>query len=69
MGQLKPEQSQDNVNVTLDPAEAVLRELTDKEFPCPVCGAGLPICISKRKNPIVPATCVVCSYSYVGKKE
>jgi hypothetical protein len=41
----------DNINVTLAPSEPVLGGLTEKEFPCPLCGAGLPILASKRQKP------------------
>ena len=58
MGELKPEQDQANVNVTLGPSGAGLTELGDKEFPCPLCGAGLPILASKRRKPY--CTCNVC---------
>ncbi len=58
MGELKPDQSQGNVNVTLDPLEAALQELNQKEFPCPLCGAGLPIRASKRRKPYF--TCNLC---------
>jgi hypothetical protein len=51
MGELKPDQSQGNVNVTLDPLWAGFPELIGKEFPCPMCGVGLPILISKTKKP------------------
>lgn len=47
-----------NVNVTLGRSEAVLGDLADKEFPCPLCGAGLPILPSKRKKPYF--TCNAC---------
>ena len=50
MGELKRHGSQGNVNVTLGSAPA-LGELGQKEFPCPLCGAGLPILASKRKKP------------------
>lgn len=40
-----------NVNVTLGQRDAVLGELEKKEFPCPLCGAGLPILTSKRGKP------------------
>jgi len=62
MGKLKPEQSQGNVNVTLDPVEGVFEELADKEFPCPLCGAGLPILLSKRKKPY--CTCNQCGVQF-----
>lgn len=58
MGELEPKDPQGNVNVTLSPLEAALKELTDKEFPCPLCGAGLPIRASKRKKPYF--TCNLC---------
>jgi hypothetical protein len=40
-----------NVNVTLGQPDAVHGELEKKEFPCPLCGAGLPILTSKRGKP------------------
>jgi DNA-directed RNA polymerase subunit RPC12/RpoP len=52
----KPEQG--NVNVTLGYSEAALGDLAEKEFPCPLCGAGLPILPSKRKKPYF--TCNAC---------
>ena len=58
MDKLKPEQSQTNVNVTLDPLEAALTEILGNEFPCPLCGAGLPIRTSKRRKPY--CTCNDC---------
>lgn len=58
MGELMPKQDQANVNVTLAPTEPVLGELGEKEFPCPLCGAGLPIRSSKRKKPYF--TCNLC---------
>jgi hypothetical protein len=58
MDKLRPEQSQANVNVTLDPLEAALAEILGNEFPCPLCGAGLPIRTSKRKKPY--CTCNDC---------
>jgi hypothetical protein len=51
MGELKPDQSQANVKVTLDPLWASFPEIFGKEFPCPLCTAGLPILISKTKKP------------------
>jgi hypothetical protein len=47
-----------NVNVTLGQPDAVLGELEKKEFPCPLCGAGLPILASKRGKPY--CICNVC---------
>jgi len=58
MGELKPDQTQSNVNVTLDPLDEVLAEILGDEFPCPLCGAGLPIRFSKRKKPY--CTCNDC---------
>jgi hypothetical protein len=58
MGELEAKIPQGNVNVTLSPLEAALQELTCKEFPCPLCGAGLPIRASKRKKPYF--TCNLC---------
>jgi hypothetical protein len=58
MGELKPDQSQGNVNVTLGPVEDALGEFANTEFPCPLCGAGLPIRASKRKKPY--CTCNLC---------
>lgn len=51
MGELKSDQSHDNVNVTLDPIEKALQQLLEMEFPCPLCGAGLQIRTSKSKKP------------------
>jgi hypothetical protein len=58
VGELKADQSQGNVNVTLGPPGAALGELGNKEFPCPLCGAGLPIRTSKRAKPY--CTCNLC---------
>jgi hypothetical protein len=58
MGELKPEKSQANVTLTLDPVGATLPEIIGKEFPCPVCGAGLPMLLSKTKKPY--CTCNSC---------
>jgi hypothetical protein len=51
MGKLGRTGSQGNVNVTLGSAGTALGELGGKEFPCPLCGAGLPILASKRTKP------------------
>jgi hypothetical protein len=40
-----------NVNVTLDSSESILGDLANREFPCPLCRAGLPILASKRRKP------------------
>jgi predicted RNA-binding Zn-ribbon protein involved in translation (DUF1610 family) len=58
MDKLKPKQSHTNVNVTLASSGTVLPEILGKEFPCPLCGAGLPILISKRSKPYF--TCNSC---------
>jgi DNA-directed RNA polymerase subunit RPC12/RpoP len=58
MGQLKTKGEQGNVNVTLDPAKAAPQELAGMEFPCPICGAGLPILPSITKKPY--CTCNQC---------
>jgi DNA-directed RNA polymerase subunit RPC12/RpoP len=58
MGELKRQGGQGNVNVTLAKAESVLGGLSEKEFPCPLCGAGLPILASKRNKPYI--TCNSC---------
>jgi hypothetical protein len=47
-----------NVNVTLGSSDALLEELEKREFPCPLCGAGLPIRTSKRRKPY--CTCNLC---------
>jgi len=58
MGELKAKEPRGNVNVTLDPSMSVLGKLGHKEFPCPLCGAGLPICASKKGKPY--CTCNLC---------
>ena len=58
MSELEPEKPQANVTLTLDPLGADLPGITGKEFPCPVCGAGLPILLSKTKKPY--CTCNSC---------
>jgi hypothetical protein len=58
MGELKPDQPQGNVNVTLDPLDEALAEILGDEFPCPLCGAGLPIRRTIRKKPY--CTCNDC---------
>ena len=58
MRQLNEKPVQGNVNVTLGNSEAVLGDLGEKEFPCPLCGVGLPILPSKRKKPYF--TCNAC---------
>jgi predicted RNA-binding Zn-ribbon protein involved in translation (DUF1610 family) len=51
MRELESKDPQGNVNVTLGSAGTVLGELGEKEFPCPLCGAGLPVLASKRNKP------------------
>jgi predicted RNA-binding Zn-ribbon protein involved in translation (DUF1610 family) len=51
MAQLRPDQALSNVTLTLDSLEAALTEILGSEFPCPLCGAGLPIRTSKNKKP------------------
>jgi hypothetical protein len=58
MGKLGPKNKLANINVTLDPLEDALGELCGKEFPCPLCGAGLPIQRSIRNKPY--CTCNLC---------
>jgi hypothetical protein len=49
---------QHNVNVTLAPSTSGLTEFEGKEFPCPLCGEGLPILASRRQKPY--CTCNNC---------
>jgi predicted RNA-binding Zn-ribbon protein involved in translation (DUF1610 family) len=58
MDKLTLKHSQANVNVTLAPLDEALAEILGNEFPCPLCGAGLPIRTSKRKKPY--CTCNDC---------
>ena len=58
MDKLMPKQGHTNVNVTLDLPRTGLDEILGKDFPCPLCGAGLPILISKRNKPY--CTCNSC---------
>jgi DNA-directed RNA polymerase subunit RPC12/RpoP len=58
MGELEPEQARSNVNVTLGTANDPRDVFADKEFPCPLCGCGLPILTSKRNKPYL--TCNFC---------
>lgn len=51
MGELGHKSGQSNVNVTLRSLEEALGDLVEREFPCPLCGAGLPILASKRRKP------------------
>jgi len=58
MGELEPRQASSNVNVTLGSSFDALEGLVGLEFPCPLCGAGLPILRSKRNKPY--CTCNSC---------
>jgi hypothetical protein len=58
MGQLEPKESSPNVNVTLGRSDGTQGILGGKEFPCPLCGSGLPILTSKRRKPYF--TCNFC---------
>lgn len=51
MDELTSGEQQGNINVTLDSNLVPLAELTGMEFPCPLCGTGLPILRSKRSKP------------------
>lgn len=52
------ESTQTNVNVTLGDRRLSPPDLDDRLFPCPLCGAGLPIFASKRGKPyLVCDTC------------
>ena len=58
MRELSSKPNHANVNVTLGSLGAPLPEILGKEFPCPLCGTGLPILISKRNKPY--CTCNSC---------
>jgi DNA-directed RNA polymerase subunit RPC12/RpoP len=58
MHKLNPGKQTGNVNVTLAPFDEALAEILGNEFPCPLCGAGLPISRSKRDKPY--CTCNYC---------
>jgi len=58
MDKLGSELDLPNVTLTLDSLEAALTEILGNEFPCPLCGAGLPIRFSKRRKPY--CTCNDC---------
>ena len=47
----KLEKKTGNVNVTLESHPPPVGDFTNVEFPCPLCGAGLPVLASKRKKP------------------
>ena len=42
---------QDNVNVTLGSSDGIVGDFEGMEFPCLLCGAGLPILLSIRNKP------------------
>src|ERR1700732_3911459 len=50
----------DNINVTLAETGAKENPLLGKQFPCCVCGAGLEIRFTKKKNPKPYTTCLAC---------
>jgi hypothetical protein len=52
---MKTRRSGTNVNVTLNP-ERVKQWLAGKQFPCPTCGLGLPIRISRVNKPYLVCT-------------
>ena len=58
MGELEGQGVQGNVNVTLDSSPNSSKGVAGLEFPCPLCGAGLPILRSKRNKPY--CTCNSC---------
>lgn len=59
MGKLNSNHSPANVNVTLPQGPSDdLAVFSGKDFPCPLCGAGLPILNSKRNKPY--CTCNDC---------
>ncbi len=58
MGQLKRDQTQSNVNVTLEKPKTAPDGLLGETMPCQLCGAGLDIRISKNCKPYV--TCSDC---------
>lgn len=51
MGELTDTPDTSNVNVTLDEQNPLLEELGGKDFPCPVCGVGLPFRFSRKGKP------------------
>ena len=40
-----------NVNVTLGPTGPTNEKLLGKEFPCPLCGASMPIRLTRKQKP------------------
>jgi hypothetical protein len=51
MGELGPKSSSANVNVTLAKPDPVSRSMVGRKFPCPVCGVGLAIRLSRKEKP------------------
>ncbi len=62
MGQLKRDQTQTNVNVTLEKSNTAPDGLPGEIVPCQLCGAGLDIRISKNGKPYV--TCSDCGTQF-----
>lgn len=50
----------DNVNVTLAETGPKESPLSGKQFPCCVCGLGLEIRLTRKKNPKPYTTCLAC---------
>jgi hypothetical protein len=51
MAEFDPESSSANVNVTLVKPDPVARSMVGKKFPCPVCGVGAEIRLSRKEKP------------------
>ena len=45
------EKDSDNVNVTLGLSGSIGEKLLGKEFPCPLCGASMPIRLTRKQKP------------------
>jgi hypothetical protein len=60
--------NQDNVHVTLEPADPQENPLFGKKYPCCVCGNGLEICFTRKGKPYT--TCLDCGIQtfFRGKK-
>ena len=48
---MKTRKDSANVNVTLGPSGSTNEKLLGKEFPCPVCGAAMPIRLTCAQKP------------------
>lgn len=68
MGKLEPKTEFRNVNVMLGSVSGPEANVQGMEFPCPLCGAGLPLLTSKRQKPY--CTCNECGLQifFRGKK-